>query len=144
MAITIRCYTLFDITKTNVTHRRPPPDTSVEDLKIWQQKRNTQCNYDTVLQVISIRAQPENITEPIRRKPEVAHFGKRKDITQCWTFDFTIHYAQVFNDGKNDLGALFTDCENVPMIITDGIAIDSFLSTAPENSNIYFEIISNE
>lgn len=144
MAINIRCYTLFDITKTNVVHRRPPPDYSPEEIRAWQQKRNTQCNLDTITQVISIRAQPENLTDPIKRKIEDSNFGTELSPQHYWTFDFSVNYEQVFNDDTGELGALISDCNNVPMIKTDGIEADTYLDTTPEKRNIYFEVLGHE
>lgn len=144
MAINIRCYTLFDITKTNVTNRRPPPDASPEEAKIWQAKRNTQCNLDTITQVISIRAQPENLTDPVKREIEKSVFGTELTPTHYWTFDFTVNYAQVFTDDSGDLGALFSDCTNVPMINATQQDMLTYLDTTPESRNIYFEVLSNE
>jgi hypothetical protein len=37
---------------------------NIENPKDWISKRNSQCNFDTVLQAISMRSQPEQITEP--------------------------------------------------------------------------------
>ena len=141
MAINIRCYTLFDITKTNVTNRRPPPDASLEEIKAWHEKRNTQCNLDTITQVISIRAQPENLTDPVCKEITDLVFGTELSPTRYWTFDFTINYAQVFTDSSGDLGALFSDCKNVPMINTYDIEMPSYLDTSPEQRNIYFEVL---
>jgi hypothetical protein len=141
MAINIRCYTLFDITKTNITNRRPPPDSSLEEAKAWQEKRNTQCNLDTITQVISIRAQPENLTDPVRKEITNSVFGTELSPTHYWTFDFAINYAQVFTDSSGDLGALFSDCNNVPMINTYDIKMPSYLDISPEQRNIYFEVL---
>ena len=63
MSFTITCYTLFDITPTGIMNRhRPVVD---EEIPIWLQKRNTQCNFDTVIQSISLRSQPD-----VTRNPE--------------------------------------------------------------------------
>ena len=61
MSYTISCYTLFDITQTNVLNRhRPDMD------KEWLHKRNTQSNFDTIQQAISLRSQPEIVRTPER------------------------------------------------------------------------------
>ena len=50
MSYIITCYTLFDITQTNVPNRqRPEVDKDVDE---WRYKRNTQSNFDTIQQVI--------------------------------------------------------------------------------------------
>lgn len=144
----IRCYSLFDITKTNISSKKKSLDASVEEALEWQNKRNTQCNLDTIIQVISLRAQPENITEPqcSSDNENIEKFGFLYEFTEqqrYWYFDFMVNYASVFSDGNNDLGALYNDCEDVPMIktIKSPNIIPASLDISPELRNIYFEII---
>ena len=54
MSYRIRCYTLFDITRTGVLNRKSPAMYNPEELKSWEYKRNTQANYDTILQIINL------------------------------------------------------------------------------------------
>ena len=72
----IACFTLFDITKTDITNRKAPINLSVKDLDDWEYKRNSQCNFDTIIQVISLRAQPERITKPIEDTVILDDFDK--------------------------------------------------------------------
>ena len=127
MSFKVSCYTLFDITPTGVVNRsRPTEDT---ELIPWLHKRNTQCNFDTVLQAISLRSQPEISRMPKKthiRLDEFTDFGflyqqQENELYTCWSFDFDIQHASVFNDGVNDLGALYSDCDTVPMIKTDTV-----------------------
>ena len=62
MSFRIECYTLFDITQTGVLNRSRPVDG--QDLDQWVHKRNTQANFDTLLQIISLRSQPEIVSSP--------------------------------------------------------------------------------
>jgi hypothetical protein len=152
MSFTLSCYTLFDITPTGVMHRNKP--NSEEDYNIWLYKRNTQCNFDTVLQAISLRSQPDLITSVKRteiRLDEFTDFGflfeQQDDETYpCWSFDFEIQHGSVFSDGITELGALYTDCEGVPMIKcdTEWDKLPPFLDTTSELRNIYFKVISND
>ena len=153
MSYKIRCYTLFDITKTGIINRRPPVNGSTEQLVRWEKTRNTQCNFDTIIQVISLRSQPEDITEPVKgiaTFDETTDFGflfEQEETEQpYWSFDFTISYQGVFNDGIHELGYLHDDCDSVPMIKvgTEWEKLPSFLDTSPELRNIYFEEIDNE
>lgn len=149
MSYTITCYTLFDITPTGIVNRNRP----VEDEKIasWLHKRNTQCNFDTVLQAISLRSQPEIIKMPEKtqiRFDEFTDFGflfeqQEDEVYACWSFDFNIQHASVFNDGTNALGALYSDCDTVPMIKTDTVwdKLPAFLDTSDELKNIYFKAV---
>jgi hypothetical protein len=152
MSFTITCYTLFDITNTGVVNRnRPAEDT---ELSVWLHKRNTQCNFDTVLQAISLRSQPEVTQFPQKTKirfDEFIDFGflfeQQEDETyDCWSFDFSIQHPSVFNNGITELGALYEDCDNVPMIKcgTEWNKLPAFLDTSEELRNIYFKITNHE
>jgi len=152
MSFTISCYTLFDITQTGTVNRnRPSLD---EDENVWLHKRNTQCNFDTVLQAVSLRSQPEILNYPTQTKikfDEFDNFGflfEQQDDEEhsCWSFDFEIHHPSVFHDGITELGSLYSDCHNVPMIKTDTAwhKLPAFLDTSDELRNIYFKVINNE
>lgn len=141
MSYRIRCYTLFDITKTGVTSRMKP----TEDVKEWLSRRNSQCNFDTIIQIISLRSQPDIIEYP--KKISVvnpAWFGSSytsKNI-YCWFFDFEIHHPSVFDNSIEELGYLYADCNNVPIVIcTESVITVSFLDITPELKNIHFERI---
>jgi hypothetical protein len=152
MSYTITCYTLFDITPTGVVNRNRPVED--EEIASWLYKRNTQCNFDTVLQAISLRSQPEITRMPEKtqiRFDEFTDFGflfeqKEDELYNCWSFDFQIQHASVFNDGINDLGALHSDCDTVPMIKTDTVwdKLPAFLDTSVELKNIYFKVVKYE
>jgi hypothetical protein len=154
MSFKLRCYTLFDITRTGNIHRRPPINGTPEQTKRWEKTRNTQTNFDTILQVISLRSQPENITDPVQ---EIVVFDNSLDIfgflfdnedtaQSYWSFEFTIPHDKVYDDGINELGNLFNDCEGVPMIKvgTEWDKLPNFLDTTPELKNIHFEVINDE
>ena len=150
MSFTITCYTLFDITPTGVMNRnRPVVD---EEIPIWLQKRNTQCNFDTVIQSISLRSQPDVTRNPEKtqiRFDEFTNFGflyqqLENETYDCWSFDFDIQHPSVFNDGINELGALYSDCDTVPMIKTNTAwnKLPAFLDTSDELRNIYFKVVN--
>lgn len=147
MSHRICCYTLFDITQTGVMNRSRPNENEVEG---WLQRRNTQCNFDTILQVISLRSQPEVIKLPIRnelKKEQLDRFGfvyhtEENETSYYWKFEFEVHHSSVFENGIASLGALYDDCEGVPMILCkDQLGnIPAFLNTTSELRNIYFEV----
>lgn len=150
MGLTINCKTLFDITRTNISNRRPPLDMGTDTLA-WQEKRNTQTNFDTIIQIISLRAQPERITDPVKHEltpEELENFGfmfENEENVQCWSFNFFVNHDGVFYNGIDELGALLTDCDTVPMIKTkQAEKIDNFLDTSPELKNIHFEVLNRE
>ena len=147
MSHRIACYTLFDITRTGVLNRARPADDE-KDIDSWILKRSTQSNFDTVLQAISLRSQPEIISNPEKiliKFDEEQRFGflytdNSENIYPCWTFDFEIQHPSVFEDGITELGYLYRDCHNIPMIKvgTEYSKVIGFLDTSPEFKNIYF------
>lgn len=148
MSYRISCYTLFDITQTGVLNRTKPNEG--QDLAEWVQKRNTQCNFDTVLQVIALRSQPEIVNFPSKeviKFNEFEHFGFlfeqiENESYPCWKFEFDVQHPSVFDDGVTDLGALYGDCDGVPMILcgTEWDKLPAFLDSSPELRNIYFTV----
>jgi hypothetical protein len=152
MSYIITCYSLFDITQTNVRNRnRPEPGLDEES---WLYKRNTQCNFDTVQQAISLRSQPEVVRSPEKtliRFDEFTDFGFLFDQAEdeqypCWSFDFTIQHPSVFYDGINELGALYRDCDKIPMIKcgTEWDKLPSVLDTSDELRNIFFKVSKHD
>jgi hypothetical protein len=152
MSFKLRCHTLFDITKTGNIHRRPPINGTPDQVKRWEKSRNTQTNFDTILQVISLRSQPEEITDPVQTLvvfESCDFFGfayDHQEVQTCWSFTVSIPHNKVFDDGVNELGYLYNDCNGVPMIKvgTEWDKLLNFLDTTPELRNIYFEIINEE
>lgn len=147
MSHRICCYTLFDITQTGVLNRTKPVDTDTDE---WILKRNTQCNFDTILQVISLRSQPDVIKNPV--KVEITDVERNKfgflfsnceENGYCWKFEFEVHHSSVFDNGIVPFGALYKDCEGVPMIICPEqlTGVTPFLDITDELQNIHFEAI---
>lgn len=137
---------MFDITQTGVLNRSKP---NQEDASDWLNRRNTQCNFDTLLQVISMRSQPEIIKYPYKILMNEEIFNKfgflyKMDETEnyCWIFEFEVQHARVFENGIVEFGALYKDCENVPMIICpeQTVHTSNFLDISHELKNIYFEV----
>ena len=152
MSYIITCYTLFDITQTNVPNRqRPEVDREIDE---WRYKRNTQSNFDTIQQVISLRSQPEVLRKPKKeliRFDEFTEFGflfeqQDNETYPCWAFDFTIQHPSVFYDGVNELGSLYRDCDNVPMLRcgTEWNKLPTHLDSSDELRNIYFKVLLND
>jgi hypothetical protein len=120
----------------------------------WILKRNTQCNFDTVLQAISLRSQPEILNSPALTKirfDEFLEFGflfeqQENEEYNCWTFDFSIQHPSVFANGIDELGALYSDCDRTPMIKcgTEWEKLPSFLDSSPELRNIYFKVLNDD
>lgn len=151
MSYRITCYTLFDITNTGVINRTRPGEDI--DPETWKYKRNVQCNFDTVLQAISLRSQPDVVRIPEQKKikfSEFTNFGflfeqEGEEEYNCWSFDFEIHHPSVFDNGVSELGALYEDCNGVPMIKvgTEWTKLPDFLDSTDELRNIYFEVAND-
>lgn len=103
--------TLVDITATGVIRH------TVEN----EIKRNQQRNWETVLQCISIKAQPQHIDGPYVMQnieidstslfPEI-YYGKQK----CWVFSFGVEYEDVFLKNSDPVGGLDEVFSQVPII----------------------------
>jgi hypothetical protein len=141
----IRCYTLFDITQTGVLNRSAPTG---DDIEFWVKKRNTQCNFDTILQVISLRSQPEVVKLPVYTELndvecDIFGFLYGNEKLNAWKFEFEVQHSSVFENGIISFGALYKDCEGVPMIMIDRqqSPCPRFLDTSIELKNIHFEVV---
>jgi hypothetical protein len=126
-------------------NRSKPNSDDVDD---WINRRNTQCNFDTLLQVISLRSQPEVIKMPNKINVHETDFGKfgvlyRNNLKHYWKFEFEVQHSSVFENGIVPLGALYKDCDGVPMILCYGQqdTMPAFLDTSDELKNIYFEVV---
>jgi hypothetical protein len=127
---------LFDISVTGVTgHYRsarvPFEDRAgqqITDLDSWNRARNQQRNWETVLQLISLRSQPLDLQIPDK-------------INNAWVFTFCIETPRVFDDGIESLGLLLKDCEGVPMLNNLGEArsLEPVLRCNGTDSNIWFK-----
>lgn len=144
----ITCYTLFDITQTGVLNRHKPPENETAE---WFHRRNTQCNFDTILQAINLRSQPEITRIPKKTSIKLdtfTNFGyllEEDEEINSWSFEFTVGHGSVFNDGISELGALYSDCHGIPMILcgTEWDKLTNKLDSTDELRNIYFEVVSN-
>ena len=152
MSCIIRCHTLFDITRTGVLNRRIPNNVTEKELLELQQKRNRQVNFDTIIQLISLRSLPEEITNVTVSKINFEKFQNygflfdQEEDQLSYSFTFSVPHVGVFDNGIEDLGSLYNDCHEVPMlkIGTEWEKLSHYLDTTPEMRNIYFEVLVNE
>lgn len=134
----IKCMTLFDITKTDVSNRRN---------QLYEgstgKDRNQQRNYETLLQIVGLRSQPEDITEPkILKGLDLWGSSYGSKSRKSWCFSFTVSQKSIFSLDGDELGYLKQDCNGVPMIIgldEDG-GLLSTLNSFGEYKNIHFEV----
>ena len=100
----------------------------------WNYARNQQRNWETIMQMISLRAQPTIVTYP-------AHNA------ESWEFVFEVESTGVYSDNGqiDNYGALLNECHGIPMISELGESTELIpqLITAGENQNIWFETVNN-
>jgi hypothetical protein len=133
--IKVKIRTFFDITVTGVTghfkESRIPFKTKagqiIGNMDSWNRARNQQRNWETLVQLISLRTQIDTITDP------TCHVDR-------WEFEFTIE-QDVFNDGADSVGVLKGDSEGVPMLreLDNNPDIDAVLITQGLRQNIWFK-----
>ena len=128
-------YTLVGITNTGVIKHDP----------ILQLKRNQQRNWETILQVISLRAQPMAITpsQPMLVPLKEHQFGSAYTNKQlCWKFKFYIEHRDTFGPSNDPDLFLKTDFDQVPIIsnLTETVKGNiPIFYTSGEFKNIYFK-----
>jgi hypothetical protein len=112
------CVTLIDITKTDaVRHWNPSMDESESDYNL---RRNQQRNYQTMLQLISLRSQPVYLSDPVKfinRDLTDLGFGTTFTTETTWAFSFGYEQVDLFLTDSHPFGALLSDMNNVPIIL---------------------------
>lgn len=111
----IFCRTLFDITRTNVKHtfnagKLPFRDANgriVADHRTWMLARNQQRNWETLIQLISLRCQPHDLSSPDL---------PTKD-SPWWRFQFSVEDTNSLALDGREFALLEQDCAMVPMLI---------------------------
>jgi hypothetical protein len=137
MTTRIRVTTKFDCTATGVTgHFRPntlPFDDregqTISDQTTWTRSRNQQRNWETILQIIGLYTQAQDITPT-------------EQVDGQWSFEFSTDFDDVFSDRGDTLGLLKSACQGVPMFYD----LDSQPRTAMLESgkNINFAIVDHK
>jgi len=135
------CQTLFDITATGVTghcktNRMPFQDRAghvISDVESWNRSRNQQRNWETLTQILSLRTQLFDLTEPI---PDQT--GTR------WMFEFETESEGVYGPESDPVSVLRSDAEGVPMLreLDNDPDIEKVLVTEGPRQNIWFAPIS--
>lgn len=132
------CKTFFDITATGVTghyksSRVPFLDlngTNIDNELTWNRSRNQQRNWETITQLISLRAQISELKTP------------RKD-NDLWIFEFETETPYAFGSEDNPTELLLSDSAGVPMLLGLG-NIDNLtplLIVSGAEQNIWFDIL---
>ena len=105
----IKIHTDFDITNTGVVRNYRAgllPQTVAGNIinseSEWTKLRRQQANWETLIQVISLRTQPLNIRTTVNKS--------------SWTLEFDVDYIDVFGKNGDPLGLLKEDIGNVPLL----------------------------
>ena len=109
------CRTLFDITRTEVKHsfntgRLPFQDRAgqvITDHRSWMLARNQQRNWETLIQLLSLRTQPHDIADP--------EFWLGDQM--WWAFEFRVDDAAPLALAGRPYGQIEQDASMVPMLI---------------------------
>jgi hypothetical protein len=124
--------TLVDITRTN------PSRAETDPLKLQQQ-----ANFNSLIQAIGLRANPEWRVDPKMSKGQLPEPFEGKATYWEWTFD--VERDDVFLSDNNPVGLLIDDLHGVPVIpdLTNTADITpAAFQTINGNTNTYIEIIS--
>ena len=105
----IKIHSDFDITNTGVLRNfREGMLPQTVDGKIinskdeWIKLRRQQSNWETLVQIISLRIQPMNIQTTVNKTD--------------WTIEFDVDHVDVFRKNGDLLGLLKEDIANVPLL----------------------------
>ena len=98
-----------------------------------EQQRNQQRNWESLLQIMSLRTQPMNVVPPTKH-------------TDGWHFAFEVEAEGVLgsNFGSDELDGLVGDCEGVPMVtgLDEAEVVAATLHARGANQNIWFSAIN--
>jgi len=106
----------------------------IQDLAAWNRSRNQQRNWETLLQILGLRAQPMDLVMPVYQ-----------DGT--WEFEFAIESEGVYtiNNNADPLAGLVNDCNGVPMLtgLTEKSGVERTISTHGTDQNIWFTLLNS-
>lgn len=104
-------------------------------------------NLHSLIQVISLRANPMNIkiammaNQPMTDYDFGSEFGGRQNV---WLISFTVEQSNVFQNKNGELGGLIDDTNQVPVIteLMESVVIDPeiFNTIDTKFKNTYFNI----
>ena len=136
MTLSIRVTTDFDCRPTGITgHLRPnmlpmndQQGQAVVDQTSWLRSRNQQRNWETLMQLISLYAQPLRVS-------------RVKIENLRWQFDFDTDTDDVFALDQDPVGRLRQACNGVPII---NYVEQELTTLLRPHVNIWFEPLDNK
>jgi hypothetical protein len=102
---------------------------TISDQTTWTRSRNQQRNWETILQIIGLYTQAQDIT------PTEQADGQ-------WSFEFSTDFDDVFSDRGDPLGLLKSACQGVPMF--DDLDSQPRTAMLESGKNINFEIVDHK
>jgi hypothetical protein len=127
-------YTLVDITKTGEVSGQ-----------VDSKARNQQRNWETLVQVLGLRAQLVSLSDPESVDADVCRMQFGPDFSgnqRVWVFRFGVEQEGVFDSPGHKYGSLEGDLITVPIILgldeTADIRLPTFTVSGLQR-NIYFE-----
>ncbi len=138
--------TLFDITETHVVRNfnqalmQSHPTIKTEEE--WIKAKRQQTNWETIMQVVSLRANPMKIESPVHHLDvELDVFGYHMFKGECWLFSFVVESDDMFRKDADPVGLLMEDLNNVPMIsgLDDNVTDCNYFKTIGPQRNVYIE-----
>jgi hypothetical protein len=143
----IKCHCLFDITATGVTgHQRQIgyPFTTKKGQVITDQQqltlaRNQQRNWDTLLQLIGLRTQIFETSNPeIIKNNNI--FSNAPDTARVWSFNFEIEPQAQWLVDNDEFWVLKHDSEHTPMILglNETVLLEPWITALGTNINIIY------
>lgn len=146
--------TLIDISPTGIISefRDNVPLPFVDDLKniinnqeTWNVSRNEQRNWETLIQCISIRAQPIMLESPIEEEVSITsldfgYTGKKK----VWTFDFGFETPDIYLNNDDPVNLLTHQLDVIPIITglneTANLTTSTMVTTGTKVNTLCFLI----
>lgn len=105
-------------------------------------------NWDTMLQIISLRAQPVSLNDPIVVDANLSFYSfgsMHQGLRRIWTFEFGIEAKGAFKQGEDPVAALMKDSVMVPMTVglnETTVLEPACIITNDELRNTYFVQLS--
>ena len=147
--------TLIDISPTGIIseYRADVPLPFVDDLRniinnqeTWNISRNEQRNWETLVQCVSIRAQPIMLEAPTIENVSVAplgftgYTGKKK----VWTFEFGFETADVYLENDDPIKLLIQQLDIIPIVTglreTASLTTSTMVTTGTKVNTLCFPI----
>ena len=127
-----RIITLVDITRTN-------PDRSETDQFVLAQ----QANFNSLIQAIGLRANPDWVRDPVMRDGSLPHPLEGK--ANHWIWEFDVEREDVFLADNDPVRLFLDDIDGVPVIgeLDNSVDFDPCVFCSKgDRQNIWVEMIS--